>query len=402
MYTIYKSVGKQQQSEVPDDLLGDDGALLSANVGDKLIAEAAREILLAQTDASDIPIFWREEDVIKEIDRVNESRALVMPGFSVRPYVNYPRLAGAIKEDRFDVPIVPMGIAWKDFPGDYLQISRPDYPGYDQDVVRFYERIQEQVDVLACREYHTEIAMQQLGFEHTEMVGDCAWYDLDCIGGEMRTPSEVEKVVFTDPHQDQYTDQAMRVLEMLAETFPAADRYCSFHDYLSATDEQIRDRARELGFEVRLSGDDTENLDFYDRCDLHVGYRCHGHIAFLRKRIPSVLLVEDGRGAGFSYSLGVGGFTAYDRQVRPGDGTFKAALRTLPEGVIHHLKRNYVDGENATTPHPKYPPDPKVVDRIQQFIREELKSGWRRYQNVPHVIDKTYRQSMKPFVESIP
>lgn len=402
MYYIYKSVGKIEQSDVPDHTVAEDGSLLNANVGDRLIAEAAREIVVEETDADDVPIFWNEQSVVDNIDEINQSRALIMPGFSVQPYINYPTLARALANGMFDVPIVPMGIAWKDFPGDYKQIARPEYPDYPSEVLEFYRRVATQVDVLACREYYTETAMRQMGFAHTEMVGDCGWYDLDALGDEMRVPEQIDRIVFTDPHQSQYTDQAKRLLEMLTDLFPNAERYCSFHDFLRPTDELIRERAEELGFEILRFGNDTENLEFYDECDLHVGYRCHGHISFLRKRIPSVLLNEDGRGMGFSYSLGAGGFKAYDRTVAPGTGKLEAALRTFPGGVGRHLKRSYVDGREGSTRHPIFPADPTVVDEIELFLQQELQNGWRRLRNIPHVIDSTYEHSMKPFISTLP
>src|SRR5699024_8576119 len=46
-------------------------------------------------------------------------------------------------------------------------------------------------------------------------------------------------------------------------------------------------------------------------CDLHIGYRVHAHIYFLSKRLPSILLHEDGRGNGVSEALNSPGIDAY-------------------------------------------------------------------------------------------
>ena len=135
------------------------------------------------------------------------------------------------------------------------------------------------------------------------------------MGESMRVPESIDHVVMTMPHNAHYVDQAKVLMYMLASEFPDATLTCCFHSSLSSSDKQLRTAAKKRGFEIVLASHDTDNLSFYDDCDLHVGYRLHDHISFLRRRLPSVLIGEDGRGNGFNATLGIGGFQATRRRM---------------------------------------------------------------------------------------
>ena len=55
-----------------------------------------------------------------------------------------------------------------------------------------------------------------------------------------------------------------------------------------------------------------EGFSVYDDCDLHIGFRVHAHIYNLSKRNRTILLEEDGRGAGVNEALGLSSIHAYD------------------------------------------------------------------------------------------
>ena len=55
----------------------------------------------------------------------------------------------------------------------------------------------------------------------------------------------------------------------------------------------------------------SEGLGIYDRTDLHIGFRVHAHIYCLSHRGISILIEEDGRGAGVNNALSLQGVQAY-------------------------------------------------------------------------------------------
>src|SRR5690606_9959084 len=139
---------------------------------------------------------------------------------------------------------------------------------------------------------------------------------------------------FSPPLSPYYGEQAKNLMEMLAELFPDAERVCAFHLFdansysedeiksensaalnpeVTAKNRKIIDYAKTFGYEVKQMAGNLENLEYYQTCDLHVGYECHAHLNFFSRRIPSVLIAEDARGVGFNYTLGIGGFTGFLR-----------------------------------------------------------------------------------------
>src|SRR5690606_4746413 len=106
-----------------------------------------------------------------------------------------------------------------------------------------------------------------------------------------------------------------------------------------------------------------EVFDEYDQFDLHVGHRLHGHIGFLRRRIPSVLLMEDARSRGFSASLPTGCFAADADEA-------EAAHEASVAERVSRLK-----------------PDLGVIERVEAFVTREVTTGFESYVGVAPFLD---------------
>ena len=114
--------------------------------------------------------------------------------------------------------------------------------------------------------------------------------------------------------------------------------------------------AAAAGFDVSAiaAAGDLSIFEKYEDYDLHVGHRLHGHIGFLRRRIPSVLIMEDARSRGFGSSIPVGCFPGF----RPASS---------------------VDEVEA---------DPNTVARVAEFLRQETRDGFMRYVGVAPYLDR--------------
>lgn len=355
----------------------------SGNVGDQLIVESAKSLIRHIKGNVDFLEFFREDDLTENVDKINETKAVIMPHFGLRDPDMHPRTYHLTKDlKQIKVPLIPIGIGWKGFPGDAETLRTLKY---SENTNKFLNYISSQVDVLLCREYYTCQILANHGITNTVMGGDCAWYNIKNIGMEMKKPESIEKLVFTTPYLPIYLEQAKKMINMLAKLFPKATKYCSFHAGLDviSTDKELAEYAKKCNFQIKDVSNDTKKIEFYQDCDLHVGYRCHGHIAFLQNRIPSVLLNEDGRGVGFSYTFGVGGFDAFRRKPN-------SIFKTIGNVSGRSLISKQIEA------------DPVVDKKILQFLEEELKSGFRRFVGLPKFIDETYEKTMKPFIESIP
>ena len=151
---------------------------------------------------------------------------------------------------------------------------------------------------IGCRDPLVQHQLKCNGIKTTIMVGDCGWYDIDKIGDPVKYNGLIQKIVFTEPHNVIYQKQVFTILDTITKLFPDAIKIYSQHSKENSKTKIYEKYARDIGFVIRRSSHDVKNIRFYKDCDLHIGYRVHGYIAFLRNRIPAILFMEDGRGVG--------------------------------------------------------------------------------------------------------
>lgn len=82
------------------------------------------------------------------------------------------------------------------------------------------------------------------------------------------------------------------------------------HSVPTESSKEVADYVSSIGFKKKDLSGNIKKLNFYNDIDLHIDYKLHGHIAFLRRRKPSVLIVEDARSFGISQSgaINIGAF----------------------------------------------------------------------------------------------
>lgn len=376
----------------------------SRNVGDKLIEERTRELVTREKGPVQFLTIFREEPLDDRLLEINASRALLMPAFPIRDTPMHPgtyRLVDDLSLIR--IPMIPIGANWNVYPGDAQ--SRRDVRYSDQ-TVAFLHHIAAQVDRVSCREHLVRRVLWKHGIHNTVMTGDPAFFDLPSLGKPMARPSSVERLAFSPPLSPFFVDQAESVMEMLADLFPAAERFCAMHladantspslqsensaamrPEVAEKNRRIRQKAAKLGFECLDLAGNLEAMLTYDTCDLHVGYECHAHLYFLSHRLPSVLIAEDARGVGFNYTLGVGGITGFVRAQRGSQDVRKKHT----SGYCTSLR------ELALAP-----PRADVPEVVKGFLEEELDTAFRRYVGLSAYLDELYDQVMRPFIRCLP
>jgi len=388
----------------------------SGNVGDLLIELSLRELVTRETGEREFVTFFREEPLDAHLDLIAQAKAVLMPGFAIRDLPMTPGCYQLVDDwSRIRTPLVPVGANYNVYPGDAVTREQVTYsPG----TRAFLEYVSRQYPTVSCRERHTLRVLARQGITNTAMTGDPAWFDPACFGQPMRRPREVCKVVFTPPLSPFYADQAEAMMRVIAEVFPAAQRYCAFHmadadalpqlrregaiddgdgelaersaamsQAVLAKNRRVRTWCRELGFEVREASFDLGRIAFYGDCDLHVGYECHAHLYFLRKRIPSLLIHEDARGVGFTDTMGGMGVNGFRRQTQ----SVSMARKAVTSGY-------------CTSPeeYQTAPCDPGAPERVRRLLNEELASGFRRCSEIGQFIDEIYRTAMGPFLRALP
>lgn len=380
----------------------------SSNVGDQLIEVALKKLIRREKGHVEFLTIFREDPLDEHLDEINQTSAILLPAFPIRDGIPlYPGVYRLVDDlNRIKVPLIPVGANWNVYPGDAYSRTSLEY---SSQTVDFLQYVASRVDHVSVREYHLVEVLRKHGIDNTLMTGDPAWYDPEFFGLPLHRPKKIDSLVFSPPLSAFYGTQAVGFLDMLKEIFPNAKRYCIFHltdpntsrfsdktpthdasmrSDVAEKNAMIRAHAHEVGYEVLDFAGQVERLDFYRECDLHVGYECHAHLGFFRQRRPSVLVHEDARGVGFTYTLGVGGFDGFER-------TKTASLRPPKEGGTSGYCVSQKEFDAA-------PASKEVIDATRAYLAEEVENGFRRYTGLTERIDETYESVMAPFLRSLP
>lgn len=352
------------------------------NIGDFLITYRCERLLEKfQPDVELVKLpHWQQLD--KYLDLINNSKGIIIfggPGYQKNMYPGVYKLTRNL--DDIKVPIIPLGLGWKGIPGDFETLQ--NYRFNDTSLKLLTKMVQNKRQI-SCRDYYTAQALRNNGIEAVSMTGCPVWYNLSYIGEEMTQTSNIKKIVYTPAQMKEFASQSIDIMKVLKELFPKAEIYCSFHRGIGTKDEFTPDwdventqvlakKATELGLIAVDTAFDLSKIDFYEECDLHVGYRVHAHINFLSMRKPSLLIHEDGRGCGVSEALNINGVDAFERKrsSTPFDRTPKV------RGVLRKLS-------------PTIGIKNDCADEVKFQLQSDILNNFIRYVGVNKVIDANF------------
>lgn len=278
------------------------------NIGDYLIGDRAKSLLKEFVD-DDILELDRFKDLTPHLDQINSSRALILCGGPAYDEDIYPGIYPLVNDlSRIKVPIIPFGLGWSGKP-----IFQPKAFTFKPEALDFIQSIHSKIEKSSCRDIVTEKILNNQGIKNVIMTGCPVWYSLPDIGKKAKNTT-IKKIVVTTPAGKHLWNQSNEVLKSVKKQFPEAEIIYSFHRGIypgSGTPLRQGLSYMLMSFLGFINGAkivdvsyDLSKIKFYDECDLHVGYRVHAHLYFLSKRIPSILINEDGRGLGMTESLG--------------------------------------------------------------------------------------------------
>lgn len=330
----------------------------SQNVGDHLITHSVLQMLKSRLPDFRPEIVFREKPLDGFTKKTRHN--VIAPGFSLSNGT-YPALFPLFAELERMENFFPVGCSFQN-----IKIGRDAFfeTGYDAATIDFLRKINERHGAFPCRDMLIVERLRHFGFE-AFYCGDMALFEEGMIGSEFTPPRRVETVAITLQHHVQYLEQSVQLMKSIRANFPEVRRFVSLHSKPGAMYKTLETRAKQLGCEILHLYGDVENLDRYASIDLHVGYRLHGHIHFLRKRKPSILLVEDARSWGFAHTPGtdVGCFDAFDAGA----------------------------GE----------PNEFAPEKAVSFLSEQISCDFEGYRPVFEFIDRTYQSVVAPMMDRI-
>lgn len=330
----------------------------SQNVGDNLICYSAMQLIKSRNSSFNPFIVFRDVS----LDNLSNAKIkkIIAPGFSVSQKV-YPDIYKLYKDlDRLP-QFYPVGCS---FQSPNPSVKAFEENDYDKKTLEFLDFVVRRSGPLPCRDL---MIVQMLHRNNIDAyyIGDMAIYDENYIFKEFENISCINSVVFTIQHSPRYNDQASNLINLIKKYCKAAKLYVAFHSKPNENSLRIANYANDIGFEILHLYGDVENLKIYDRIDVHIGYRLHGHISFLRRRKPSILMVEDVRSLGFCKTTGTS------------------------IGCFEGLTSN---GDQV---------DESAPIQAMDFFCDQISVGFRDYRSTFKFIDETYANFVSPFFDRI-
>lgn len=366
--------------------------------GDAFIVDRGIGLLKHFCPDEEILKLKRWEPIDEYINKINESRALILLGGPAIERNIYPGIYPLVKDlSQIRVPIIAMGLGASIIPCNETAINEFRFGSSSGPLL---ERLAKDFGRLGIRDYITKRILVNNGVQNTEVIGCPAWYNLESLGKQIIS-KDIRRVAFATGVRHLYFKsresfvQQCEVMKLLNDKFPKAVKYCVFQDTLENDDYKPKNiiqiqrnlamEAQKLGYEIV---DCTYNLgnmlSTYEQADFLIGYRVHSHICMLSMGKPSVLIVEDSRGYGMNNFVGLKSFSSFQES----------------RGVLDRL---YVDGLSSRLMRRVLPfkINPHLIEQVSQFVEQELESDFSRYAGIHEVILR-YFKKMEKFITNLP
>ena len=331
----------------------------TGNVGDAMITDSFVKLLQVHVENFKFLRVFRGQ-ALDDLE-LEHIKNIFAPGFSVAPgtYPKNYKLFDKIEKIE-DYNFFPFGCSYQHYLPEDASFSLDNYEQEDIDLLK---KLSRSSGALPCRDEMINNMMNKAGVQ-SYYCGDLVLFDPEVIGRSYTGCKNVKSIAFSVQHKAKYINQSIELLTLVREHFPEDVKiYLTLHGVESSITQKLQSVAKTLNIETVSLYGESQNLSFYDNIDLHIGYRLHGHISFLRRRKPSILLVEDARSYGFSKTSGTGFgcFNAMNGAV---------VSKTIPKTVI-------------------------------DFIKNQTNNDFNEYCKVFNFIDKTYYETILPKFQSI-
>lgn len=196
---------------------------------------------------------------------------------------------------------------------------------------------------LSCRDYYSVKTLNINGYDNSIMTGCPAWYNLEYIDKlDVKEIKHVKKICISDPAQSENIYHAYDLAKYMKERFKDAKIYFVFHRIEKEKNKynELIEALKKLEVEICDITGSAEGFKIYDDCDLHIGFRVHAHIYNLSNRNISILIEEDGRGAGVNDALGIAHLLAYTQNNYSTykSGIFAKGIRFFERIILHSGK----------------------------------------------------------------
>ena len=331
------------------------------NVGDFLIYNRCRNLASHFLKHDDFLVYERWKPLDDHIADINKTDGIVLCGGPLFSRNMYPaNMPFVSRIEDIKVPVVPVGIGWYNKKNFSFEKFR-----FNTNTLKFIRQIHSMINCSGVRCPDTLAILKKHGIDNALLTGCPALYDLKSMGKPLQASGQINRIVVSDPADLMLYPKVIGLIRRIKRLFAGAeinlcfhrgiqpDIYTSMRNSLSA--RILKAMAKSYGCLVHDVSSNTDNIEFYRECDLHIGFRVHAHVFFASIRKPTFLLQEDGRGIGMSKLMGVGDVNARK--------------------------------SNAAA---------EIMDRVEQSVEV----GFRNFSHIPDLIDKKFLTMKKVFMRS--
>ena len=297
-------------------------ALLSGaikNSGDFLIVKRSKELIKYVYPNCEIIEFNRNKTLSNELKSFNKCDIAIFaggPGYLPNLYPDVIPLVSDL--DLLKPKLFSLGMGW--YGSDSSNDSIYNYK-FSEQTIRLLKRIEKDSKILGCRDWISVKILKNNGFKNVIMTGCPAWYNINENMKDIRWKEKIKKICISDPADMRNIKQAYELVSFIKQKYPDAEIKFMFHrgykQDLNTTNEiseklnRLKEYMEGIGIICVDMSYGADKFKEYDKCDLHVGYRVHAHIYNLSIKNRSILIEEDGRGAGVNEALGLQSIKSY-------------------------------------------------------------------------------------------
>lgn len=295
------------------------------NAGDFLIEKRAQEILQNFIPGINIHHFLRNE-ISDNIKHLNKMDALVFTGGPI--YMEKLETHLKLKQS-FSPPIMVLGGGWHGlYPANNFIVNYR-FSNFSKS---FWDEVEKQGFGLSCRDIYTYQILKNNGYNNILMTGWPAWYNISFVEREkiINENWSLKNIFISNPAKLKNYSLLYELIKYLRYNFLNSNITLVFHrdkDAIKGSNKYLLNKILEQNDvnTIDISGS-ADGFKVYDNADLHIGFRVHAHIYNLSIRRRTVLIEEDGRGAGCDDTLGLIGIKAYNQEIQIGGKYFNRAL----------------------------------------------------------------------------
>ncbi len=358
------------------------------NIGDFLIRDRAKKLLQYVRPDRELVEFPSWESLQDKLGIVNGAQALIIMGGPGLGESIYPKSYPLVENlDDIKVPMVLMGS------GSYARVFNAHFIKNFK-FSSLAQKFINKVKFIGLRDNFSQAILTNRHIT-SEMTGCPVWYDLDCLGKELKVTNN-KSIIFTPPANMLFKQQCIDIMEMIAKQFAGYKIYSSFNRGFTrdkhttkAYEDSISDivkKGEQLGFENIDCSYDLEKIDIYNACDFHIGYRLHSHIHFMSRRAPSFLISEDSRSNGLMESIGLPIL----------QGEKNNLLSNLFSSGNRYIK--YAIGRFASP----VKVNPELPEQLLASITREIENEFLSFRGIESKLDWMFENRMKKFLRSLP